>query len=96
MQVFATLALGKRFIKGGVVYERNVEQAVTPEKYEELKKSAEIRVVSEGNQYIRKAIPRFHFRIEEPTKEEKVLEELKDVEDSLAPRKPGRPSKASD
>jgi hypothetical protein len=74
-------------------FNRGEEVSVTQKEYEYLQTIVEKKLQTKGNGYVVVDIPRFSFRTEGLTQEEKVLEEVADVPDTLGPKKPGRPKK---
>lgn len=90
MKYFAKLILGQQYLIRGVSFSRNEEVAVDESLAKKLETVVEPTLLSEGNKWVVKPLPRFEVRSEELSTAEKVEEEVKDAPDSLKPTKPGR------
>lgn len=90
MHYYAKLTLGVTYRFKGNTFARGVEVAVSKEVYDYLETVVEKLLVSEGNGFAVKSLPRFALRTEELTVQEQVAQEIEDAPDGLRPNKPGR------
>lgn len=90
MKYFAKLVLGQQYLVKGQTFERSVELPVDESLAKYLETVVEPTLLSEGNKWVVKPLPRFEVRSEELSTAEKVEEEVKDAPDNLKPTKPGR------
>lgn len=93
MRYFAKLIRGGSYFYDGTKFERGQEVGVTEELSKILSEKSDTILEVNGSKATRVVKPYFEIRSEEPTETEKVLEEVKNVDDELGPKKPGRPKK---
>lgn len=90
MKYFAKLILGQQYLVGGQIFLRGKELQVSEKRAKYLETVVEDTLLSEGNKWVVKPLPRFEVRSEDLTVEEKVQEEVVDAPVTLKPNKPGR------
>lgn len=71
----------------GKEFHRGVEQAVTQKEYEYISTLVDKRLIDQGDKRQIINVPLFACRTEEPSVQEKVLEEIKDAPESLRPKR---------
>jgi hypothetical protein len=87
MNYFAKLVVGGKYILRGRIFERGVELAVSKDDAEYLKSKTDNRLIPQGDNFALLRVPVFAVREEEPTVQERVLEEIKDAPDTLKPKR---------
>lgn len=87
MSYTAKLVVGGQYFFKGYRFERGVEVPVTQDEAEYLKTAVDHRLIEQGDGFQRISVPVFEITEVVPTLQEKVLEEVKDVPDTLKPKK---------
>ena len=87
MHYYVKLNVGQFYKVFGKEFHRGVEQAVTEKEYEYISALVDKRMIDQGDRRQIIGVPLFICRTEEPTIQEKVLEDIKDAPDSLRPKR---------